>query len=143
MASQPANTQINVFRTVRTRVDMQLFGSIKERTQRLGNVVVMVPGEEIDVYQTLDSAGTNAPGANPAWRFGMPISVNQRVRSSVADMHAAVALDSDAGTLDFDKQIVGTRQDRFLRNVSADVAGDLHEDVRRNAPLPRGLYKAA
>jgi hypothetical protein len=141
MASQPANTQISVFRTVRTRVDLGLFASIKERTQRLGTAFVMVPGEEIDTYLTLDSAGTNTPGPSPAWRFGMPVSVNTRVRSTVAEMHTDMAADLDAGALDFDKQIVGTKQDRFLQNTSAAVASDIQGDARRNAPLPRGLVE--
>lgn len=141
MASQPANTQISVFRTVRTRVELGLFDSIKERTQRLGDQVVIAPGEEIDVFLKLDGSGTNTFGPNPAWRFGGPISVVQRTRDTVATMHDDIAADGDAGSLDFDKQLVGTRHDRFLRNVAADVAGDLHEDVRRNSPAPRGLVE--
>lgn len=141
MSSQPANTQISVFRTVRSRIDLGLFASIKERTQRLGTAYVMVPGEEIDVYQTLDGAGTNAPGPNPAWRYGMPVSVNQRVRSTVAEMHTAMAADADAGALDFDKQLVGTKQDRFLQNVASAAAADIQGDAARNAPAPRGLIE--
>lgn len=142
MASQPANTQITVQRTVRTRVQRSLFDSIKEHAQRLGVQEVIAPGEEIDVYLSLDANGTNAPGPNPAWRYGMPVSVNQKTRSTVADMIAAVEADGDAGTLDFPKQIVASRQDRFLQNVAAEAANDLHEDIRRNAPAPRGLFEA-
>lgn len=141
MASQPANTQISVRRTVRTRNERGLFDSIKEHTQRLGEQVVIAPGEEIDVYLTLDSAGANAPGPNPAWRFGMPVTVNVRTRDSVGTMLADLALDADAATYDFPKQIVGTRQDRFLLAVEAEAAADIHEDVRRNSPVPRGLHR--
>lgn len=142
MASQPANTQITVRRTVRTRVARGLFNSIKEHAQRLGTQEVIVPGEEIDVYLSLDAAGTNAPGPNPAWRYGMPVTVNQRTRSTVGAMITAVGADGDAGSLDFPKRLVGTRQDVFLQNVAAEAANDLHEDVRRNAPAPRGLFEA-
>lgn len=141
MASQPANTQISVHRTVRTRVDLGLFRSIKERTQRLGDQVVIAPGEEIDVYLTLDGAGANAPGPNPAWRFGMPVTVNQRTRSTIGAMYAALEADADAATQAFPKQIVGTRQDIFMQAVDAEAAADIHGDVSRNSPPPRGLIE--
>lgn len=141
MASQPANTQITVRRTCRTRMELGLFESIKVRTQRLGNQVVIAPGEEIDVYMNLDANGTNAPGPNPAWRYGMPITVNQRTRSTVAQMYAAIAADPNAASLDFPKQIVGTTEDRFLQNLAANAANDLHADIRNNEPPPRGLWQ--
>jgi hypothetical protein len=141
MASQPANTQISVRRTVRTRVEQGLFDSIKERTQRLGPQVVIAPGEEIDVYLILDGSGTNAPGPNPAWRFGMPVTAgNVRTRSTVGEMYTAIAADADAAPLDFPQQIVATRQDRFLLNTPDFADNDLHQDVRRNSPTPRGLF---
>jgi hypothetical protein len=124
---------------VRTRVELGLFNSLKENTQRLGTRVVIAPGEEIDVYQTLDSAGTNAPGPNPAWRFGMPVTTNVRTRSSVGAMYTALAADADAATYDFPKQLVGTRQDIFMQAVASEAAADIQEDVRRNSPPPRGL----
>jgi hypothetical protein len=65
----------------------------------------------------------------------------QRTRSTVDAMYTAVAADGDAGSLDFPKQIIGTTHDRFLQNVAADVAGDLHGDIRRNSPAPRGLFE--
>lgn len=138
--SQPANTQISISRTVRTRVRRSLFDSIKEHAQRLGVQEVIAPGEEIEVYQTLDSTGTYAPGPNPAWRFGMPVTVNQRTRSTVGEMVTAIGADGNAGTLDFPVQIVGTRKDRFLVNVIAEADNDIHRDARNNSPAPRGLY---
>lgn len=141
MASQPANTQISVRRTVRSRTEFGLFDSIKERTQRLGNQVVIAPGEEIDVFLKLDANGTNAPGPNPAWRFGMPVTVNVRTRDTVGQMLTDLAADGDAANYDFPKQIVGTRHDRFLHAVEAEASADIHEDVRRNSPVPRGLHE--
>ena len=142
MASQPANTQINVIRTVRTRVAMGLHGSIKDRAQRLGTREVIAPGEEIDIYLTLDGTGTNAPGPNPAWRYGMPVTVNQRTRATVAQVvDASEVTASDDLDLDFAKQIVGTRQDLFLRNKVASAGNDLHADVRAQCPPPRGLVE--
>lgn len=140
MASQPANTNIIVRRSIRTRTRSNLNTSIKERTQRLGVQEVMVPGEEIDVVVTVDSAGTNAPGPNPAWRYGMPVTVVPRTRPTLAEMlSAAETTAADEFALDFPKQIVGTRHDRFLQNTAADAANDLHQEIRDNAPPPRGL----
>lgn len=139
MAAQPANTQISTFRTVRTRVNTGLHGSIKARAQRLGDRVVIAPGEEIDVYLTVDSEGTNAPGPNPAWRYGMPVTVNVRDRATVAEMlDAAEATAGDELDL-ATKRLVGTRQDIFLEETAASVGDDLHQQVRDNAPPPRGL----
>jgi hypothetical protein len=141
MSSQPANTQISVRRTVRSRTNQSYFDSIKERAQRLGDQVVIAPGEEIEVYQILDSDGTNAPGPNPAWRYGMPLTVVPRTRDTVSQMYTDVAADADAAGLDFPKQLVGTRHDRFLQNVAASADNDLHADIRRNSPPPRGLWR--
>lgn len=141
MASQPANTQISVRRTIRTRNERGLFDSIKEHTQRLGNQVVIAPGEEIDVYLKLDGNGTNAPGPNPAWRYGMPVTVNVRTRDSVGTMLSDLGSDGDAANYDFPKQIVGTRHDRFLQAVEAEADHDIHQDARRNSPVPRGLHE--
>jgi len=141
MASQPANTQISVRRTIRTRVERGLFDSIKEHVQRLGEQVVIAPGEEIDVYFKLDENGTNAPGPNPAWRFGMPVTVNLRTRDSVGTMLSDLDSDADAANYDFTKQMVGTRHDRFLHALEAEADADIHEDVRRNSPVPRGLHE--
>jgi hypothetical protein len=141
MAAQPANTQISTFRTVRTRVNFNLHGSIKERAQRLGSRVVIAPGEEIDVYLTVDGSGTNAPGPNPAWRYGMPVTVNTRDRATLAEMldsaEATAGDELDLAT----KQIVGTRQDVFLEEPAASVGDDLHQQIRDNAPPPRGLLE--
>jgi len=140
MGSQPANTQIAVNRTIRVRNERGLFDSIKEHTQRLGDQVVIAPGEEIDVFLRLDEGGDNAPGPNPAWRFGMPVTVGVRTRDSVGTMLSDLAGDDDAANYDFPKHIVGTRHDRFLQAVEAEAGADIHADARRNSPVPRGLH---
>lgn len=136
MASQPANTEISVLRTFRTRVQTRRNASIKEVTQRLGDVVVMAPGEEIDTYNVIDTAGAVTPGPNPAWRFGMPVTVESRVRAGVSDVVGAVA------DLDFPQQIVGTRHDLFFHKTAGNLTDDLHAEVRAASPPPRGLFRA-
>ena len=129
MSAQPANTLISIFYTVRTRVDTRRNASIKEVAQRIGEISVIAPGEEIETVLTLD-----ASTANPAWRSGMPIVVGERDRTSLATVMAGVA------NLDFPQQIVGTRKDLFLVKTAAHVKDDLHGDVRAVTALPKGLF---
>jgi hypothetical protein len=136
MASQPANTEISVLRTFRTRVQTRRNASIKEVTQRLGDVVVMAPGEEIDTFNVIDTAGAVTPGPNPAWRYGMPVTVESRDRASVGTVVGAVS------GLDFPQQIVGTRHDLFFHKTAGNLTDDLHEEVRQASPPPRGLFRA-
>lgn len=141
MASQPANASISVRRTVRTRTDVPRNASIKQMAQRLGQVVVIAPGEEIDAYYALAgdaaaAAAAGVPGPNPAWRFGMPVVLETRTRATVAEVYAGVA------NLAFPVQVVGTAQDRFIQKADGYLTDDLHAQVRAAAPLPRGLFRA-
>ena len=136
MASQPANTTITVGYTVRTRVDVPRNASIKQVTQRLGDRVVIAPGEEIDAFYALDSTGASAPGPNPAWRYGMPLVLETRTRATVAEVYAAVDY------LAFPQSNVGTRQDLFIHKIPSELDADLHQEVRDASPTPRGLFRA-
>lgn len=136
MASQPANTQITVARTVRTRVQTRRNASIKEVAQRFGDREVIAPGEEIDTYNVIDTGGVVAPGPNPAWRYGMPLVVESRTRATTTDVLSGVT------GLDFPVQIVGTRHDLFIQKAAGHLTEDLHQDVRDVAPVPRGLFRA-
>jgi hypothetical protein len=141
MSEQPANTAIKVIRTVRSRTLQPQFACIKDRAQRLGYQEVMTPGEEIDFYLTVDGDGTNAPGPNPAWRYGMPLSVNRRTRCTVAQMTNLIALDPAVNHLDFPIQLVAMTADRFLRSTTANLTDDLFAVVAAKSPAPRGLIK--
>lgn len=132
MSAQPANTLISIFYTVRTRINTRRNASIKEVAQRFGDRQVIAPGEEIECFQILNHAT-----ANPAWRYGMPVTTVTRDRTTVATVYASVA----PGILDFPQHLVGTRQDLFIRNSVAHVADDLHGEVRAVTTLPKGLFE--
>jgi hypothetical protein len=141
MADQPANTAISVFRTVRTRTDVNRNASIKQMAQRLGTRVVIAPGEEIDAYYALAdtaaaSAAAGVPGPNPGWRYGMPVVLETRTRATVNDVYAGVA------SLAFPVKIVGNGNDLFIEKAAGHLTDDLHTQVRAVAPLPRGLFRA-
>ena len=129
MSAQPANTLISIFYTVRTRTNTRRNASIKEVTQRIGDKQVMAPGEEIETVLVLD-----ASTANPAWRYGMPLVVEQRDRTTPATVLAGV---SDLG---FPQKLVGGTQDLFLVKTAAAVADDLHGDVRAVTAISKGLF---
>jgi len=131
MASQPANTAISVFYTVRTRTNVPRFATVKEMCQKMGVKQVMVPGEEIETYNVLD-ASTAVPG----WRYGLPVTVENRQPLTVAAAYAGVA------GLDFPQQLVGGTNDLFLVKKPAGKADDLQGQVRAAAPAPRGLFRA-
>jgi len=135
MASNPANTQITVQRTVRSRVVPGRFSSIKEHSQKLGPKEVMAPGEEIDVILKLDNDGSDAPGPNPAWRFGMPVSVVRRTRATPATIF------NNVSGLDLPKRLVGNYNDVFIQKTEANATDDLHQEVRDASPAPRGLHE--
>ncbi len=140
MADQPANALISVRRTVRTRTDVPRNSSIKQMAQRLGPVVVIAPGEEIDAFYALAdtaaaAAAAGVPGPNPAWRYGMPVVLETRERATVADVAAGVA------NLAFPAQLVGTRHDLFIQKADGHLTEDLHAEVRAASPLPRGLFR--
>ena len=130
MASQPANALIKVHRQVRTRHQIGRNASVKEITQRLADKQVMVPGEEVDVYITLDSTFKS-----DAWRYGHPVTVNKRAPLTVAEAYANVA------DLDLPVQIVGTNNDLFLGKVDANLTDDLFAEVAAAAPAPRGIFE--
>lgn len=141
MADQPANASISVRRTIRTRTDVPRNASIKQMAQRLGPVVVIAPGEEIDAFYALAdtaaaAAAAGVPGPNPAWRYGMPVVLETRERATVADVYAGVA------DLAFPVQVVGTRNDFFIQKKDGSLTDDIQGEVRAAAPLPRGLFRA-
>lgn len=141
MADQPANALISVRRTVRTRTDVPRNSSIKQMAQRLGPVVVIAPGEEIDAFYALAgtaaaAASAGVPGPSPSWRYGMPVVLETRDRATVATVVAAVA------NLAFPVRVVGGNSDIFLEKADGFLTEDIHAEVRAASPLPRGLFRA-
>ena len=131
MASQPANTTIEVFRRIRAQRDDQLHTSVKHRTTPFGTQVMSVPGEEILVVETRDSSFVT-----DAFRFGHPVVVSPRVKATFEDAAESIA------DLNFPVRLPGNPRDVFLEKSPGNNQDDLHQELRDIAPTPRGLFEA-
>lgn len=131
MASQPANTTIEVFRTIRMQRDDFLHTSVKHRITPFGDKIMNVPGEEILVYETRDDAFRS-----DAFRFGHPVCVVPRTKSTYENAVESIA------DLQFPITLPGNPRDAFLTKSAGNNTDDLHQELRDVSPPPRGLFEA-
>ena len=136
MASQPANTTIEVFRRVRAMRDDRLHTSVKHRSSGIGfaDLVVSTPGEEILVFENRDSSSFTG-----AFRFGFPVTVEARTRATFESVQEALFATDDA---DFPLRLPAYPRDVFIQKPSGQNDEDLHQQVRDSSPPPRGLFNA-
>lgn len=114
--SQPANQQISVFRRLRTQRADRRHESIKSiLSPGLRPLVLVVPGEEVQIVRTYDDFRTDR-----YWR-GHAIYVNNRARDSYAD---AVSGISD---IEVPFQL---GRDKFINKDEANRGDDLHQEAR-------------
>lgn len=121
-ASQPANTDIKVFRTVRAQRDLPLHRSVFETFQRVTPLIMVVPGEEVTVTAVRD-ASTNVLNTTLVQGRSSGLPIVREVRNAPS-LETAVESISD---LSF-PVVIG--QDVFLEKTSANVGDDLHQDLR-------------
>ena len=125
MSAQPANTDIKVFRTVRSFRDSVRNDSIAALTKRLRPLIARIPGDENVVEVKARDTGVKdfSPFMGEA-RFGagrgFPIVVG--LKSQVSFANAQTNID-DA---DFAFQIGA---DKFIQTTSAGLSGDLYGDA--------------
>ena len=119
MASQPANTTIEVFRTIRMQRDDFLHTSVKHRITPFGDKIMNVPGEEILVTETRD-----ASFVTDAFRFGHPVCVIPRTKSTFENAVENIA------DLQFPITLTGNPRDAFLTKTAGNNTDDLHQDLR-------------
>lgn len=126
MAAQPANTEIKVYRTVRSFRQTHRHESVAALIKRLRPLVMSVPGQEILVE--VKSRDTNVVDMSPYMgearhnaSRGFPIVVG--LKASVPFSGAQTSLTD----VDFAFQV---GQDQFLSNTSVGLDGDLHQDLR-------------
>lgn len=125
MAAQPANTEIKVYMTVRSRRDIRRTDSVAALIKRLRDNIAVIPGKETS-FQVL-SRDTNTKDfspymgeARPTAVRGFPIVVGLR---SEVDMSEVQTMDG----VDF-AAVIG--QDVFVKSTSANLTGDLFGDAR-------------
>lgn len=117
MASQPANTDITVYRRVRAQVEAGRHDPIK-LLGRIRPKVVIVPAEEIRVLETRDNVVTDA------WRLGHPVVRYDRSAKSPATVFGNVS------GLDFPVRLTNSHRDLFIQKNEDNVTDDLHQDAR-------------
>ncbi len=126
MSAQPANTDIKVYRTVRSYRQALRQESVAALIKRLRPLVMSVPAEEIVV--TALTRDTTVSDMSPfmgearhnAGR-GFPIVIGLRAEVTFADAQ------TNLPDVDFAFQI---GQDKFITNTSVGLSGDLHADLQ-------------
>ena len=129
MASQPANTDILVHRRIRAQTDNLRHTTVKEVINPFTPKVMSVPSREIMVFENRD--GSLRTGA---FRFGFPVTVERRDKTTLATAIAGIS------GLNFPIRFPGVQRDVFLEKDDANVADDLHQDLRDVAAPPDGLF---
>jgi len=125
MASQPLNTEINVFRRVRSQREPQRHDSIKNITHKLRRLILIAPHQEIRTQVVArDTAVTDFSTymgeASAAATRGHPIVIGV---NPVKDFSVVEQLTG----IDFPVEI---GHDKFVQEDSTNVGGDLHQDAR-------------
>ncbi len=126
MSAQPANTDIKVYRTVRSFRDSVRNDSIAALTKRLRPLIARVPGDEnvVEVKARDTTVKDFSPYMGEA-RFGagrgFPVVIG--LKSQVSFANAQTNID-DA---DFAFQIGA---DKFIQTTSAGLSGDLYGDAK-------------
>lgn len=125
MASQPANSTIKVYRSVRAYRQMHRHDSVEAITKHLRPLVMSVPGEEVLTgvltrNTSLKDFSSYMGQASAGATRGMPVVVGVKSTTSFADAQSGLTV---APAL----KIAG---DKFLTNDSANVDDDLHATIR-------------
>lgn len=130
MAAQPANTDIQVFRRLRSFRQMHRHESVAALIKRLRPLVMSIPADEILVE--VKSRDTTVADFSPymgearhnATR-GFPIVIGLKDQVSFANAQTNIS------NVDFAFQI---GHDKFLQNTTAGLTGDMHQDARDLTP---------
>jgi hypothetical protein len=137
MASQPLNTQIQVFRRIRAQREPQRHDSIKNITHKLRRLILVDPHNEIRTgVVSRDSAVTDfstymgQAKSIPAAQRGMPVVIGVVARKDFTVVQQLAGIDFP----------VEIGHDKFVQETAATVGGDLHQagrDTTEPVPLSR------
>jgi len=130
MAAQPANTDINVFYTLRSMRDAKRHESVAALIKNLRPKVMSIPADEIlvEVKARDTSVADFSPYMGEARHNagrGFPIVVGLKDQVSFANAQTNIA------DVDFAFQI---GNDSFIKNTTAGLTGDLHQGARDLTP---------
>lgn len=124
MSGQPAQTDISVYRALRSQRNPRRNASVAALTKDLTSLVMVIPGKETGViYGNRDSAVSDlSPYMGPPTRTGRGFPVTIDLRKCVSYAYAQTHL----ADVDFGFTI---GRDRFITNTSAGLSGDLFGDA--------------
>lgn len=126
MSAQPANTDIKIYRSLRSYRDAYQNESVAAMIKRLRPLVMSIPGEEVTAgVLTRDTSVKDFSPYMGEARFGAG-----RGFPIVFGLHTPVTFaEAQTGLPDvaFAFQI---GQDKFITNSAAGLSGDLHQDAR-------------
>jgi len=131
MASQPLNTQIQVFRRVRAQREPQRHDSVANITKKLRRLILVDPSNEIRTgVVARDTAVTDfstymGEARSQAGR-GLPIVIGVVARKDFSVVQ-------QLSGIDFPVEIGG---DKFVQEDATNVGGDLHQDARDTVETP-------
>lgn len=130
MAAQPANTDITVFRTIRSFRQALRHESVAALIKRLRPLVMSIPADEILVGvltrdTTVSDMSPYMGQASATANRGFPIVVGLLGQVSFANAQTNIP------AIDFAFQI---GQDKFLLNTVVGLTRDLHQDARDLTP---------
>lgn len=133
MSAQPLNTEISIYRTVRSLRAAHRHESVAALIKRLRPLVMVVPGEEILVkVLARDTAVTDFSPymgqASPTASRGFPIVIGLTDDTSFATAQGSLT------AADFAFQI---GSDKFIQNTAAGLTRDLFGDLQA---LQTGTY---
>jgi len=132
MASQPANTDVNVFRRVRSFRQDHRHESVEALIKHLRPLVMSVPGEEIlsgvlTRDTTLQDFSAYMGEARHDAGRGFPIVIGLLPQKSFADAQEGITGVDFAFTIG---------RDKFLQNDTGSLDHDLQGDLRDDAQVP-------
>ena len=121
MASQPANSTIQVFQRIRSERQMLRHNNIKAMCNRMRPLVMVTPGQETQILSTFDADTNIVTTALTSNRRGLPV-----VRYLRPVVPFATAIENIAG-VNFPVTIGA---DSTIESTSANVRNDIMGSLR-------------
>lgn len=119
MSAQPLNTDIKVFRTVRSYRNQRRHESVEAIIKRLRPLIMSVPADEL--LTEVKARDTSKRDFSTWGRDGQPVVIGVKSDVNFSDAQEQLPNVDFAFTIGADK---------FITNTAAGLTGDLHQDLR-------------
>lgn len=119
MSAQPLNTEIKVYRTVRSYRNQRRHESVEAIIKRLRPLIMSIPSHEL--LTEVKAYDTTKKDFSVWGRNGQPIVIGPKDDVTYAEAQEGMAAVDFAFTIGADK---------FITNTEAGLTGDLQDDLR-------------